>query len=128
MARPVLNGPQEHHEKSGRDLHRDTRRWNVRWRERLREGTTTVVWHSVVRQYLDAGEQQHLDDRVERLGSQASPTAPLANLTMEPAGDRGAGTPGAFPVVLRTWSGRPGDGAPRVLGHAVPHGLPTTWA
>ena len=40
MARPVLSGPQEHHEKSGRELHRDTRRWNVRWRERLREGTT----------------------------------------------------------------------------------------
>ncbi|ROR92403.1 DUF2332 domain-containing protein [Nocardioides aurantiacus] len=95
---------------------------------RLREGTTTVVWHSVVRQYLDAGEQQHLDDRVERLGSQATPTAPLAHLTMEPAGERGAGTPGGFPVELRTWSGRPGDGEPRVLGHAVPHGLPTTWA
>ena len=40
MAKLTLHGPQEHHEKSGRDLHRDTRRWNVRWRERLREGTT----------------------------------------------------------------------------------------
>ena len=40
MARPILSGPQEHHEKSGRELHRDTRRWNVRWRERLREGST----------------------------------------------------------------------------------------
>ncbi len=40
MARSGLSGPQEHHEKLGGELHRDTRRWNVRWREKLREGTT----------------------------------------------------------------------------------------
>ena len=93
----------------------------------LREGATTVVWHSVVRQYLDAGDQQHLDDRVAALGARARPGSPLVHLTMEPRLDRGAGTPGTFPVTLRTWSGRADDGEPRVLGHAAPHGLPTTW-
>ncbi|WP_156384301.1 DUF2332 domain-containing protein [Marmoricola sp. Leaf446] len=94
---------------------------------RLREGTITVVWHSVVVQYLDAEEQRHVVDRVERLAADATPASPLAHLTMEPP-RRGAGTPGEVPVVLRTWSGLPGDGEPRVLGHAAPHGLPTTWA
>ena len=28
-----------------------------------------------------------------------------------------------FPVVLRTWP----EGERRVLGHSVPHGVPTTW-
>ena len=93
---------------------------------RLRAGTTTVVWHSVVRQYLPTDEQQHLTTRLEELGSTASPTAPLVHLAMEPP-QRGAGTPRSFPVTLRTWSGGRGDGEPRVLGHAAPHGLPTTW-
>lgn len=89
----------------------------------LREGCVTVVWHSVVRQYLAAEERVRVDRRLEALGSAATTRAPFAHLAMEP-GRRGAGTPSGMDVVLRTW---PGTGEVRVLGHAAPHGLPTTW-
>lgn len=93
----------------------------------LRAGATTVVWHSVVLQYLPRAERSRLEDRVVALGRSATPEAPLAHLALEPP-ERGAGTPVGLPVVLRTWSGTPGDGEPQVLGRAAPHGLPVHWA
>ena len=92
----------------------------------LRDGATTVVWHSVVRHYLDPGEQDRVSRRLDALGATATPASPLVHLAMEPQ-RRGAGTPDGIPVTLRTWTGGPDDGRPRVLGHAAPHGLPTTW-
>ena len=89
----------------------------------LAQGRTTVVWHSVVWQYLDADEQARVTRRLDELGRAASSTAPLVHLALEPR-RRGAGTPHDFWVVLRTW---PGTGDPVVLGRSVAHGLPTTW-
>jgi hypothetical protein len=88
----------------------------------LREGTTTVVWHSVMWQYLDASEQARVAARLDELGAQASDLAGFAHLALEPR-RRSPGAAHEFLVVLRTWPG----GTEQLLGRAEPHGLPTTW-
>lgn len=87
-----------------------------------RGGATTVLWHSVMWQYLDRAEQDHVQARIETLGAAASDDAPFAHLFLEPT----RRTPEAeheFLVVLETWP----TGERRVLGTGVGHGLPTTW-
>ncbi len=88
----------------------------------LAEGTTTVLWHSVMWQYLDGAEQHAVEDRLAALGETAGPTRRLAHLRLEPS-RRAPDAPHEFLVRLREWPG----GEDRVLGHAAPHGLPTTW-
>ncbi len=88
----------------------------------LREGATTVLWHSVMWQYLPADDKQAVTARIEALGAEASEQAPFAHLAAEPA----RRTPEAeheFLVVLRLWPG----GERRVIGTTVGHGIPTTW-
>ena len=88
----------------------------------LRDGTTTVVWHSVMWQYLEPGERARAEARLATLGSQASNAAGFAHLALEPR----RRTPGAereFLVTLQSWPG----GEEQLLGSAAPHGLPTTW-
>lgn len=88
----------------------------------LVDGTTTVVWHSVMWQYVPRDEQARVERRLAELGAGAGAGAGLARLSLEPR----RRTPGAdheFLVVLQTWP----TGAQRVLGSATPHGLPTTW-
>ncbi len=88
----------------------------------LREGTTTVVWHSVMWQYLGPAERARVTARLDELGTHASDRAGFAHLALEPR--RRAEEAGhEFLVVLRTWPG----GVEQVLGRAEPHGLPTTW-
>ncbi|WP_460818577.1 DUF2332 domain-containing protein [Nocardioides korecus] len=86
----------------------------------LREGCVSVVWHSVVDQYLDPEERARVRSRLEELSASASATAPLAHLALEPDA---SGSP-ALAVTLRTW---PGPARVRRLGRAPAHGLPTTW-
>jgi hypothetical protein len=88
----------------------------------LRDGFTTVLWHSVMWQYLDPAEQRAVTERVERLGGAATTGAPFAHLFLEPV----RRTPEAeheFLVMLESWPGADR----RVLGSSVGHGLPTTW-
>ena len=88
----------------------------------LADGTTTVLWHSVMWQYLSRADQAVVSDLVERLGSSATESAPFAHLSLEPT----RRTPGAgheFLVVLRLWPGS----ETKILGESAPHGLPTTW-
>ena len=88
----------------------------------LRDDAATVLWHSVMWQYLDLDEQAAVTTRVEALGRQATPTAPFAHLFLEPTRRR----PDAdheFLVVLELWP----SGERRVVGTSVGHGLPTTW-
>lgn len=91
-------------------------------RVELREDTSTVLWHSVMWQYLDHAERDRLEARFDELGSRASPTAGFAHLSLEPR-RRAPDSPHEFLVTLRTWPG----GRQRVLGTAQPHGVPTTW-
>jgi hypothetical protein len=89
---------------------------------RLVEGVTTVLWHSVMWQYLPEQDQRTVTAHVEELGASASATSPFAHLYLEPV----RRTPGAsheFLVVLRLWP----TGEQRILGTSVGHGIPTTW-
>jgi hypothetical protein len=88
----------------------------------LREGSTTVLWHSVMWQYLSAPDQEAVTARIEALGAAASEQSPFAHLAAEPA-RRTPGGDHEFLVLLRLWPG----GDRRVIGTTVGHGLPTTW-
>jgi hypothetical protein len=88
----------------------------------LNPGAVTVVWHSLLWQYLDDDERAEIATRLETLGATATPDAPLARLSLEPRGRR---SPDGvqFVVRLQTW---PGDGAEE-LGVAHPHRPDVTW-
>ena len=86
-------------------------------------GHWTVVWHSVMWQYLSAGDQEAVSERLAELGAAATPSAPLAHLFFEPT-QRRPDAEYEFLVVLQTWPG----GARRILGTGVAHGIPTTWS
>jgi len=85
-------------------------------------GTLTVLWHSVMWQYLRHEDRDAIDARIEELGAAAGEDRPFAHLFLEPL----RRTPDAehqFLVVLQLWP----TGERRVLGSSVGHGIPTTW-
>lgn len=86
-----------------------------------RPGVVTVVWHSVVRQYLDARERGLVAALLEAAGARATRQAPLAHLALEP--ERIGGGSHDFGVVLRTWPG----GGSRRLADCEGHGPPFVW-
>ncbi|RKS72496.1 hypothetical protein CLV35_2740 [Motilibacter peucedani] len=87
----------------------------------LVEGVTTVVWHSVFRQYVPAPARGRLATALDSLARSAGPGAGFAHLRLEPReGDDGPG--GDAEVRLRV-----GTGADRLLGSAPAHGVPVTW-
>jgi hypothetical protein len=86
-------------------------------RTELTDGTWTVVWHSIFRQYLDEAQRTELADGVARLGAAATPRARFAHLYLEQS------RVGGCPVTLTTWPG----GLTQVLGSASPHGIPVRW-
>jgi len=84
--------------------------------ERLAEarpGLATVVFHSIVIQYLSEDERGALTALLNVAGERAEARAPLAWLRMEPAGERAE-------LRLTTWPG----GEERQLGTAGYHGDP----
>ncbi|MDP2775824.1 MAG: DUF2332 domain-containing protein, partial [Nocardioides sp.] len=86
----------------------------------LVDGTTTVLWHSVMWQYLGRDEQDRVRAGIDALGARATAAAPFAHVYLEPS----RRTPGAeheFLVWLETWPA----GELRVLGTSVGHGVPT---
>lgn len=86
-----------------------------------RAGHLTVVWHSVVWQYLDETERAAVTAHLERAGRAAHHQAPFAHLSMEPRTGPDGST--EFAVSARLWPG----GGQRVLGSAAAHGIPVTW-
>ena len=88
-------------------------------RTRLEPGTWTVLWHSIMRQYLDSGQAREVADGVAALGAAATGSARFAHVTLELV----SGTADT-PVELTTWPG----GRRRRLGTAPPHGIPVTWS
>jgi hypothetical protein len=90
------------------------------------EGVVTVLWHSVMWQYLDRVEQDDVVARTVEIGGEASRTAPFAHLSLEPR-RRTPQEERAFWLVLRLWSGREDDGVPRFLARGRAHGVPVEW-
>jgi hypothetical protein len=91
-------------------------------RVQLVPGTTTVLWHSVVWQYLSPDERTDVERAMDDLAAGAGERGRLAHLRLEPQ-RRMPGAEREFLVRLRTWPG----GLDRILGVAHPHGIPTTW-
>jgi hypothetical protein len=91
-------------------------------RVQLVPGTTTVLWHSVVWQYLSPDERTAVERAVDDLAARAGERGRLAHLQLEPQ-RRMPGAEREFLVRLRTWPG----GQDRILGVAHPHGIPTVW-
>ncbi|MDD9347282.1 MULTISPECIES: DUF2332 family protein [unclassified Mumia] len=85
----------------------------------LERGVATVVWHSVMWQYVGKAERARVDARIAALAEQADPDRVLARVTLEDSGE----VDGTYSVVLTTWP----FGEATVIGAAPPHGLPTTW-
>ena len=88
----------------------------------LGEGAITVLWHSVMWQYLGANEQQRVRHRVDALGAAADAASPFAHLFLEPT-RREPGRDHEFLVVLESWPA----GTRRVLATSRGHGVPTVW-
>ena len=85
-------------------------------------GTLTVLWHSIMWQYLSVSEQQTVAAEVDELAARATPDAPFAHLTLEPH-RRTADAAVEFAVRARSWPA----GEDRVLGVCSPHGPPVVW-
>ncbi|WP_134764539.1 DUF2332 domain-containing protein [Nocardioides sp. 1609] len=84
----------------------------------------TVVWHSVMWQYLGRAEQDRVRSRLEELGTAASDERPFAHLFLEPT-RRSPAEDHEFWVVLESW---PSSGAARrFLGRSRGHGVPCDW-
>jgi hypothetical protein len=80
-------------------------------------GVITVVWHSLVWQYLDDQQRERVTAALAAAGRAATPSAPLAHVALEP--DRN----GKYEVWLTRWPG----GVARLIAHSEDHGIPTTW-
>ncbi|MGI8523803.1 MAG: DUF2332 domain-containing protein [Nocardioides sp.] len=99
----------------------------------LADETLTVLWHSVMWQYLPREEQHRVRAAVERLGGsategrategRATEGRAFAHVFMEPT-RRTADAEHEFLLCLEEW---PGSGERQVLATVAPHGLPVLW-
>jgi hypothetical protein len=80
-------------------------------------GAATVVFHSIVMQYLSEDAREAVRAAIEEAGSRASADAPLAWLRMEPHAEYAH-------VQLTLWPA----GEERLLAEAGYHGRPVRWA
>ncbi|MFI5697835.1 DUF2332 domain-containing protein [Kribbella sp. NPDC051586] len=110
-----LRGAIEVARKVPADVHREDAVSFLRGLE-LSEGHVTVVWHSIMWQYLSKDDRATIEDRLEELGAQATSDAPLARLRLEPL-------PRTFQVELQTWP----DGVRRTLARVSAHGQGLVW-
>ena len=82
------------------------------------DDVATVVFHSIVLQYLSEQERTEFLQLIEEAGARATSRAPLAHLSLEP--DPGMS---GFPVRLRMWP----SGEETVLAKSGPHGSNIVW-
>jgi len=87
--------------------------WTERMLSRPTPGQATVLYHSIVMQYLSDEERGVFSDNVHAAGERATADAPLAWLRMEPGGERAD-------VHLTTWPG----GETRHIARVGYHGSP----
>src|SRR5262249_21178556 len=78
----------------------------------------TVVFHSIVWQYLPDDERARVRRTIEEAGARATPAAPLAWLRFEPSADARRAE-----LRLACWPG----GDDRLLATAGFHGRPVRW-
>ncbi len=96
----------------------DAAMWIAQELRDLPKGQTTVVYHSIFRQYLDAETDGKLQAAMEEAGTRATTAAPLAWLAMEIPNMK------SYPdITLTTWP----DGKTRTLGTAHYHGEWIKW-
>ncbi|UMB68696.1 DUF2332 domain-containing protein [Mycobacterium paraterrae] len=88
----------------------------------LADGTLTVLWHSIMWQYLSLPEQSTISAHIDALGAQATPASPFAHLTLEPH-RRAPQADVEFVVRARCWP----DRDERLLATCSPHGPPVVW-
>ena len=86
-----------------------------------RPGMVTVVWHSVVRQYMAPAERDTVDAVLAAAGARATREAPLVRLSMEP--ELAVGDGFGFPVVAQVWP----SGEQVHVADALGHGPPVRW-
>lgn len=90
------------------------------WVERMlatpTPGVATVIYHSIVLQYLPRESFARMRTAIEAAGAAATPDAPIFWLRMEPAGD-------VADVRMRSWP----DGGDELLATTGYHGPPVTW-
>src|SRR5262249_13695655 len=79
-------------------------------------GVATVVYHSIVLQYLDQDARDRLSVVLTDAGRRASASAPLAWLRMEPGGEQAE-------VRLTSWPG----GDEHLIATTGFHGHPVEW-
>lgn len=79
-------------------------------------GTLTVVWHSVMRQYVPSAEWARVEGELNRLAASGTPESPFAHISFEP---RRVGAEHRFLLAMRL-----GGAQEEVLAEAHPHGLP----
>jgi hypothetical protein len=84
-------------------------------------GVATVVWHSVVRQYLERDERAAVDHLIAAAGERAGDDAPLFRLSLEP--EKKVQSTFRFLVEMTTWPG----GEQRLLAECLGHGPPVSW-
>jgi hypothetical protein len=89
---------------------------------RVAEGRLTVLWHSIMWQYLSESEGAAVQTGIDGLATQARTSAPFVHLMLEPE-RQVPNSPVKFVVRARSWP--PGDDA--VLADCSPHGPPVTW-
>ena len=84
-------------------------------------GSTLVIWHSVVWQYLPDDARVRVRAELDRIGAEATRSSPVAHLSLEldPGSDDAN-------VALRLWpaSAFPTYAADTPIGDAAPHGVP----
>ncbi|QUD88459.1 DUF2332 domain-containing protein [Phenylobacterium montanum] len=87
---------------------------------RPRPGMATVLYHSVVWQYLPAATQARITAAIEAAGREATPESPFAWLRMEPD-PTGIAKP--MEIRLSLWP----EGREAVLARVHPHGAMVSW-
>jgi hypothetical protein len=84
--------------------------------DRPRQAATTVVFHTIVWQYLERASQDRVTRVIEMAGKRARPDRPVAWLRLEPAGEMAE-------LRLTFWPG----GDETLLARSGYHGRPVTW-
>ena len=90
--------------------------WLVRVLAEPRPACATVVFQSIVWQYIQTAQRERIAETMAQAGARADSATPLAWLRMEPDG-------AATALRATVWPGE----RTRLLAHAGYHGRPVTW-